>query len=51
MNDTDLVVKIFQADMDHRREYGFSCFEDPKDEDDGFAEVFEKELRRERDED
>ena len=50
MSDTDLITKIFQADIDHKRKYGHSCFEEPKDEDDGFQEIFEKELRRERDE-
>lgn len=48
MNDlTDLITKAILADMDHRKQYGYSCFEEPKKEEDlDFEDIFEKELRR-----
>ena len=42
-----LLSKIIEADMENRRQYGYSCFgEQRKDEDTEFPEIFEKELMK-----
>ena len=41
------LTKIIEADMENRRQYGYSCFEEKKeDEDTDFKDIFEKELRK-----